>query len=334
MSCVGGACTIAACAPGFADCDGLASNGCETNVNTAVNCRACGTKCPAGQVCGFGGCVSGCTPPETLCGDHCANLLTDPNDCGACDALGVPNPSGGMFAACINGVPVGACHPGLTYCGGGYCFDTNTNPGACGDCQTYCASLSCVLGTCAPCGPGQEMCASVCTQTQSDPLNCGACGHACAGGKLCVSGSCTSTNTFWIATGLSQPADIVTDGVSVYWTDTMDNAVYAMPTAGGGVRTIASGQAGLIHLVIDDTSVYWSNNIGGAIMSALKDGSGSPTLVAATNEPSSLVVDADNVYWLGYFITASAPRAERGPAAANATARARSHRSPRCARFA
>lgn len=56
--CVGGRCSEArdagadasdgGCATGFADCDGEASNGCETSITTVVNCGGCGRACPGG----------------------------------------------------------------------------------------------------------------------------------------------------------------------------------------------------------------------------------------------------------------------------------------------
>jgi hypothetical protein len=38
------------------------------------------------------------------------------------------------------------------------------------------------------CGPGQLLCGSQCTDVQSDPMNCGACGHRCD--YLCSAGAC------------------------------------------------------------------------------------------------------------------------------------------------
>jgi hypothetical protein len=57
-SCNGGVCYIA-CNAGFANCDGLASNGCETNLaNSLSNCGVCGNRClaPPGS---FASCRSG-----------------------------------------------------------------------------------------------------------------------------------------------------------------------------------------------------------------------------------------------------------------------------------
>jgi hypothetical protein len=62
--CVAGACGIGACNDGWADCDGNASNGCETSVAAdAGNCGACANACPAGDACQGGACVC---PPGTM----------------------------------------------------------------------------------------------------------------------------------------------------------------------------------------------------------------------------------------------------------------------------
>jgi Stigma-specific protein, Stig1 len=41
------------------------------------------------------------------------------------------------------------------------------------------------------CSGGTTACAGQCVDTQSDGLNCGSCGNACAAGKSCVNGACT-----------------------------------------------------------------------------------------------------------------------------------------------
>jgi hypothetical protein len=56
--CVGGGCTLGACASGFGNCDGNAANGCETSLMTSnTNCGACGTRCVGSHVCLNGSCT-------------------------------------------------------------------------------------------------------------------------------------------------------------------------------------------------------------------------------------------------------------------------------------
>jgi hypothetical protein len=59
-ACSAGACVVTQCNPTHANCDGSASNGCETPLNTATNCGMCGRTCPANG--GTPGCAAGtCT---------------------------------------------------------------------------------------------------------------------------------------------------------------------------------------------------------------------------------------------------------------------------------
>jgi hypothetical protein len=53
--CAANACAFD-CAPGFADCDGDAANGCEADLDTTTDCGRCGAVCTAGQRCVMGAC--------------------------------------------------------------------------------------------------------------------------------------------------------------------------------------------------------------------------------------------------------------------------------------
>ncbi len=58
-TCQSGQCSFAACAAGFANCNGAGIDGCEVNVkSSATNCGFCGTACASGQTCSAGACVA------------------------------------------------------------------------------------------------------------------------------------------------------------------------------------------------------------------------------------------------------------------------------------
>lgn len=92
-ACVAGACAIAACLVGFADCNADPADGCETAIGTVANCGACGIACPAPKhvepACIAGTCTGTCELGWGDCNgkpqDGCErNLMTDERNCGAC----------------------------------------------------------------------------------------------------------------------------------------------------------------------------------------------------------------------------------------------------------
>lgn len=91
--CVAGACAVAACAPGFANCNADPADGCETDLRTVTNCGACGIVCPAPPhvvvACVAGACTGVCETGFGDCNekaqDGCERDLTsDKRHCGAC----------------------------------------------------------------------------------------------------------------------------------------------------------------------------------------------------------------------------------------------------------
>jgi hypothetical protein len=58
-ACSNGQCFVAACNAGFANCNGNAADGCETNTNSDVNhCGACNNACGVGKACVNSTCVT------------------------------------------------------------------------------------------------------------------------------------------------------------------------------------------------------------------------------------------------------------------------------------
>ena len=112
-ACVQGVCTVATCNAGFGDCDGVAANGCETDLQNDVNnCGACGHICSAPNAvmsCVNGACqIIACSPgffdcdgdPSTGCEGTAHNAN---NSCGPPCAAPVNCPPG---TNCVNQVCV------------------------------------------------------------------------------------------------------------------------------------------------------------------------------------------------------------------------------------
>ncbi|HEX8823229.1 MAG TPA: hypothetical protein VF794_25085 [Archangium sp.] len=110
-----------------------------------------------------------------------------------------------------------------------------------------------------------------------------------------------------LATGLHDFWGIATDGVNVYWMDTMSTSntrrVMKIPVNGGTMTTLAARE-NMAYLATDGANVYWietrvdSNlNFINSLMK-LPVGGGTPVTVANMGAQSQyLAVDSTNVYW-------------------------------------
>lgn len=229
--CEGSQCLIDSCTPGFADCDGLDSNGCETNLKTSTaSCGACGRACSsAGTLaltCSDGLCTSAClanfancSRPATGPDDGCeSDLRISPDHCGACGRA--CSTAHATTPVCAGGTCASTCEDGWGNClkpaapvaDDGCETNLASNLSSCGACGHSCSGanttgLACSAGKCAPtCASGYADCATPpentaddgCeARTSSDPDNCGACGRACASANIltrsCTLGTCDST---------------------------------------------------------------------------------------------------------------------------------------------
>ncbi len=170
--CVDGKCQITECKPGFKDCDKNLQNGCEQDLQTALNaCGDCDKICShdnAVSICNNGVCemnANACyngydncdLKPENGCEVH---LMSDPNNCGACSTQCVyenakPNCESGI---CL----LGECYSGYDNCDNmtenGCEIDLMVDSNNCGGCEIKCSSqyicdnkdkcLSCESGIC------------------------------------------------------------------------------------------------------------------------------------------------------------------------------------------
>jgi hypothetical protein len=216
--CEGGQCLVDSCNPGFADCNGIPTDGCEVNLATnASNCAACDNVCPdvtngtpgcAMFTCGIKTCAAGwqdCFGGST---DGCeTDTQNDEDHCGGCTTV-CPVVTDG-FRACELGVcKVGSCNADHEDCNGvladGCEAALQTDINNCGVCNKVCspppgATAGCTAGQCGvgTCTAGFADCNQNLTDgceldITTDWNNCGACGAVC-GSHLCVASACVCT---------------------------------------------------------------------------------------------------------------------------------------------
>ncbi len=226
-----GHCAIGSCKSGYADCDGVAANGCETNLLIdAQNCgtckRACSTNHATSESCSGGVCSPSCSPGYGDCSSPSAptadngcetDLGSSPNNCGACSRK--CSTSHIATASCSAGRCDSTCTSGWGNCTQPYAptldngCETNlgSSTGNCGACGHVCAgnnvqTLACSGGACSPnCVSGYGDCSTPTapaadngceTPVSFDADNCGACGRKCSGNHVssrsCSLGKCDS----------------------------------------------------------------------------------------------------------------------------------------------
>jgi hypothetical protein len=184
------ACT---CAAPFSSCGDAGT--CNTDTSSdSNNCGGCGTVC--------GGVSPAC------CNGQCVDTNSNPNDCGTCGTV-CTNGACGSGTCCVN-----SCARGDTECASSTTFEScalgSNGCWAYGTTSTSCLQNQLCTGpvgkaTCSCAAPYAALCGGVCTDTTSNPTNCGQCGTVCGAGcqaGTCVAG-CTApyTSTSAIAVG-------------------------------------------------------------------------------------------------------------------------------------
>ncbi|HOT10653.1 MAG TPA: hypothetical protein PK710_12825 [Polyangiaceae bacterium] len=250
-SCLGGVCMIKSCNAGWADCDGIADNGCEANLATNKNnCGSCGKICAdvhGAAVCVAGDCNILCDSGWGNCDGNAANgcetdTRSDPAHCSGCGrACSTQN----FNPACEAGKCTGSCHDGYADCNNDKLIDgceanTSSDPANCGGCGIVCSSqnisVTCAQGICnGVCATGYDDCngnkqTDGCETHLLNNLDaCGSCGNSCrspmppnvasvaCNGTTCEVESCESSyvdEDHQFANGCECLSDTVSDSCS------------------------------------------------------------------------------------------------------------------------
>lgn len=217
-ACDNGSCKVTGCDPNYGDCNGDATDGCESRQDQdPANCGSCGNNCVlpnATAKCTGGSCAIGfCDPGYADCNgnpkDGCeAQTDSDATNCGTCGNACSTNHS---TPTCKSGVCGVNCNTGFNDCDfnpdNGCETNLNTDVLNCSTCGKTCpaggGTPNCVAGACgvsncsgtlADCdGQSSNGCEA---DLATDSNNCGSCGTQCAATNAtvaCASRTCTIT---------------------------------------------------------------------------------------------------------------------------------------------
>ena len=307
---------VEACAPTSSTrCEGKQPEVCGANGQW----REAGAACE--YICDDGGCTGQCTPTTKQC------VGLDPE---TCTAEGLWEAGAACPYLCEGGTCTGSCTPNTVQCGTAPVGDAGATTGSVNTCDSTgllhvapCGQPTpdCTEAGAPSCACTGSMCGSVCAHLQTDPGNCGTCGHDCLGGA-CVAGAC---QPFALASNQQDPYDLAIDGTNVYWVDnTSTGTVNACALTGcnNTPTVLATGQNGPTGITVGGSVAYWVNIgvgvNGGSVMSCATTGcANQPTPLATNlNSPTAIAVATDgNAYWTGSSGTMKCAIASCTPAA-------------------
>ena len=195
------------------------------------------------------------------------------------------------------------CSAGFHLCGS-TCVD-DTAPATCGASCTPCQTPSNGVASCDgvscsyTCDPAFVTCASGCCScgdVQTDPNNCGYCGHSC-GSETCVDGVCGSTV---VATNQANAYAIAADDSYVYWTTTgTTSTIDQAPVGGGGATVLYSSEDDYPSaLAVVSGEVYWADEVIQGAVSRIPVGGGASIPVASdVAYPTTLTANGGVLYF-------------------------------------
>ncbi len=248
------------CGKGFADCNKLAEDGCETNLAAdPLHCGACGVVCSSVSIdgeCRAGQCaVRACRDKRRRDCNHdfadgCETDVTaDPRHCGGCESR--CSDEGTRKVACKAGACLLTCRPDRANCD----------------------------------GKAENGCE---TQIESDAKNCGACGVSCKG-RGCKGGLCEPERVAALAEVGSVGAS---GGEQVVWSK--KSGKLEVLSAGSEPQVLWTTHASLTALALSKDLVVWAQDKPAMIYALAREPKAQPKRLAGPMpKGSALEVSAD-----------------------------------------
>ncbi len=145
-------------------------------------------------------------------------------------------------------------------------------------------------------GDGTSVCGS-----DTDPANCGYCGHDCRGAK-CTSGVCDPQI---LASNLNGASGVAVDATNVYFTTYFTGTVETCPVTGGTPKTLSSGDVGSSDIKVNATQIFWANEGSGqgsgSIKSCALPGCTQKTTIGSGTLVEWVQIDSSRVYWTSTY---------------------------------
>lgn len=166
-TCVEGACGFS-CDAGFDDCDGDASNGCETPLTTTDDCGSCDSACDpatdatigcvmssATRSCAITACSGTKRDCDGVYANGCeADITASTDHCGGCGVVCTPGPRVATVTCDGGRCEIDSCADGFADCDGDFATGCETRLGTkfdCGSCGDFCrgaGGAQCCDGVC------------------------------------------------------------------------------------------------------------------------------------------------------------------------------------------
>jgi hypothetical protein len=284
VTCVASSCAVAACTPGYGDCNGTYADGCEVNLlNDPLNCNVCAYSCTA--------CVNGACPLAAFIRHQPVNIALDPNNVYWTNDSGVrsvPKSGGGATVLSSSGYPFGIAVAGT------HLFWSDPSTNAINRIETD--GTNPMVLTTGPVSPG--------SMVTTDGMNVYWANYQ---GQSVFQVPVNGGTATPVATGLGSGATgVAVLGGTVYWA--VGQTIQSAPVGGGAVSVLASNQVGPSGIVATAMGIYWTTITPQNAVMGLFNGTTVPTTIAG-NQPGvvEIATDGVNLYWTTYVTLAKAP---------------------------